>query len=221
MHQNTLKLKELNVTFLDLETTSKNPNTTEILTAYLRTRKIYDFSIIDDIYLTFNPQLYIEDSYSIHGISRQEADSFNDKHDSLRLLLKYMLKHRNGLFCCHANHLVFGSYGLFDEQVIRSECLYQSEKTYWWYLAQKFNWISTHTLAKHFLNLENYGLKSISDYYGFEFDHHNCKSDVEAMENIFIKLVDKEISKEKLFNIGNYNGIDRRIDQRSESWFSL
>lgn len=221
MHQNQLNSQELKVTFLDLETTSKNPNTCEILTAYLRTRRVYDFKIIDECYLTFRPELYLEDSYKIHKIGYAESNKFSDKWDSLRILLKYLNGHRDSIFCCHANHLVFGAYGYFDEQVIRQVCSSQSSRTYFWYLHKQLKWISTHTIAKRFLTLENYKLDTLSEYFNFDFKHHNCKSDVDACENIFLNLIDKNITKDELFNIGNYNGNYRRNGKQSAGEFSL
>lgn len=213
--------KNLLVTFLDLETTSKNANTCEILTCFVRTRNIYDFSIVDEDYFTFKPELYLQESYPIHKISYDESNRFSNKWDSFRNLLRYMHKYKDSLFCCHANHLVFGVHGYFDEQVIRQVSSLQSSKTYYWYLRQKFLWISTHTIAKKIISLDRYGLKDIANYYGFKFNHHNCKSDVEVTEKIFKKLIDQEITKEELFNIGNYNGDNRRFNKQSRGEFKI
>ena len=203
---------------MDLETTDKNPNTAEMLTAYLRTRTLNDFEIIDDLHLTFRPEMYLHESYSIHKISREESNMFNDKWDSLRKLLNYMRLHKDGLFCCHANHLVFGAYGYFDQQVIRQVCSSQSREAYLWYLRQKFRWISTHTIAKSSMYLPNYGLDNVASYFGFDFNHHDCKSDVEVTEKIFKEMVSLDITKEELINLGDYkNGSNKRNGEQSQT----
>lgn len=204
MHRENYQSNELKVTFLDLETTEKNPHTAEILTAFLRTRNLNDFTIIDELYLTFRPEAYRHDSYRIHGISYDESLNFSDKWCSLRNLILYFAKYKDSIFCCHANHLVYGIYGHFDEQVIKQVCLSRSSELYYWFLKQKFQFISTHTIAKNSVAIDGYSLNKIADYFGFEFNHHNAKSDVEVMEKIFHRLVDKNITKENLLQIGNY-----------------
>jgi DNA polymerase III epsilon subunit-like protein len=215
----------MKITFLDLETTSKNPNSAEILTVFLRTRRLNDFSIINESYLTFRPEKYLHDSYSIHKLSIEDCDTFDDKWDSFRKLLQYLSKYGDGLFCCHANHLVFGTYGYFDKQVIEQVAFARSsqfqDQTYYWLLQKQLKWISTHTIAKNLrIPSENYKLKTLYKYlFDDDFNHHNAKEDVEATERIFDNLItSKELwSKEALFNIGNFNGSYKRTGNQSRT----
>lgn len=208
--------------FLDLETTSKNPNTTEILTAYLRTRRLSDFRIIDNVQLCFRPEKYIHDSFSIHGITEVQANSFDDKSVSIGRLFRYIDNHKSDSFlCCHANHHAYGNYGYFDEQVIRQVAFSHSAEGYYWYLKQQLKWVSTHTIAKNTIYMKNYSLNNVADYFNIEFNHHNAKSDVEAMEKIFRNLVPDDISAEELYNLGNYNGTYRRLNKQPASQLEL
>lgn len=208
----------MKITFLDLETTDKTPSGSEILTAYLRTRNLHDFSIIDDLYLTFRPENYKHDSFKIHGISYSDCQLFNDKWDSFQKLLRYIARYKDSLYCCHANYSMYGVHGYFDEQVIRQmafdRTVFYKSDTYWWYQGLRLKWISTHTISKKKLNLDNYGLDKICSYFGYDFKHHDCIEDVKACEFIFEKLVNKEIKKEDLLNLGrNDNGEGYSIRQ--------
>lgn len=199
------------LTFLDLETTSENPCGAEILTAYFRTRNLDDFTCIDEIYLTFRPENYLFDSYRIHKISRDKSRGFNDKWNSFRSAFKYLSKYRSGLFCCHANHIFFGTYGYFDKQVLQQQAFNHTVEygsgAYWEFQKRfpKEKWISTHTIAKRTINIGNYSLDNIAKFFGFKFNHHDAKADVEATERIFSEMVDSEITIEDLQNLGNYN----------------
>jgi len=206
------EIPSFKITFLDLETTSPNPNTTEILTAYLSTRSSDDFRIIESDYLTFRPDLYLHDSYPIHKIGPKECDLFDDKWDSYRKLLSYLRRHRDGLFCCHANHHVFGTYGYFDRQVIEqvafSHTLQTGKPTYYWLQRQGFRFISTHTIAKKKIKIPNYSLDKVYEYFfNEEFAHHKCEEDVKATERIFREMINYPIEKEELYKIGNYKEI--------------
>lgn len=130
---------------------------------------------------------------------------FDDKLVSLRKLLSYLNSHNDGLFCCHANHLVFGTRGYFDEQVIRCFTSFNSEKAYWWYVNQRFKFISTHTIVRNSIKLENYKLNTISEYLGIDFEHHDARQDVEAMEKIFNHFVYNDITEQQLLELGDYN----------------
>ena len=170
----------------------------------MRTRRLNDFSIIDEAYFTFKPENYLHESFDIHKISYDESMLFSDKWDSIRNAFIYINTHRGGFFCCHANHIVFGTYGYFDEQIFRQMASGWKFKTYEWYQKLNLKWISTHTIAKKYLSISNYGLRSVCDYLSIEFDHHNCKEDTRATEEIFKKLVPEKLTLKELLQIGNY-----------------
>jgi DNA polymerase III epsilon subunit-like protein len=175
----------------------------------MRTRRNHDFSIVDEIELNFRPENYLDSSFPIHKISRAKSDTFNDKHDSLIKMLRYFSKFKHSIFCVHANHTVFGVRGYFDEQVIKQVCFLHKQDTYYWFIKQRFEFISTHTIAKNSLMLENYSLKSLADYFGFVFNHHEAKSDVEATEFIFSKMIKNNIDRDELLKIGSYKNGER------------
>ena len=195
----------MNVTFFDLETTDKEPTANQILTCYFRTLSLPEYKLVDECYLEFKPVKYRVESFAIHGISEKEAKTFPDRWESFEKLLKYMAKHKDSLFCCHANHLSFGSYGYFDEQVIRGLCFEKSFETYLWFQKQKFQIISTHTIAKNTMSFENYRQETIANGMGIKYKAHKAKSDVMAMVEIFKKLVNKNTTKKQLIKLGNYN----------------
>ncbi len=200
-------MKELKITFLDWETTDKNPNTAEPLTLFMRTRSLNDFRIIDEHYFTFKPENYLYESFEIHKISYDESMLFDDKWNSFYSSLNYVNKHKDGFFCCHANHLVFGTYGYFDEQIFRQMASNRTNKTYSWWLQLNLKWLSTHTIAKNYLSLKNYSLDNVCEFLGVKFKHHDCMEDVKATEEIFKNLIPSNITEEELMEVGNYKNI--------------
>lgn len=192
-----------NLTFFDLETTDKEPLNAEILTGYFITVD-RNFKKIDELYIESKPHQYKEESHIIHGISKQDAMGFMPKSDALKLLASYLSKHKSSIFICHANHLVFGKYGYFDEQVIRSEFLFASDKAYFWLYGLSLRVISTHTICKRVVNLSKYGLKHIADHFGIIFKHHSCKEDTLAMMEIFKRLDVNNLSDEDLLDLGHW-----------------
>lgn len=178
------------LTFFDLETTDKNPNACEILTGYFKTVHVASKQPIDDLYITSRPEKYLKASYEIHGISFGEAMNFENKWVAFKKILNYLIKHDVTL-CCHAAWEMFGKAGYFDWQVIKLQAFHQSPETFNWF-NQKFRdrkVISTHTMAKEKLTLPNYSLKSISDYYGFNYKPHDCREDALVMEKNFYRLI--------------------------------
>lgn len=203
---------EFNITFFDLETTGKTPMGNEILTAFFRTREANTFKVVDECYLEFKPEKYREESFAIHGISREEAMTFPDKWESFEKLLKYMNKHKDSLFCCHANYCVFGRYGYFDKQVISSVCFEYSYSLYCLFEKAGFQFISTHTIAKKMLQLENYSEKNIAQHFGIIYDAHKSDKDFEAMEKIFRKIIRSDIRKDELIRLSDYDNKNIDLD---------
>jgi DNA polymerase III epsilon subunit-like protein len=197
------------ITFFDLETTDKIPCQSEILTGHFKTIEWgkEDARLTDQLSITAKPNVYLQESYSIHGISEHEASTFEPKRTALAKILSYLKKHNDGLFCCHANALTFGSYGYFDWQVIRLETFYESDRAYFWWYENFRNSrvISTHTLAKRFLHLDNYKLDTVATFYGHTFKHHSAEEDCDATIHIFKRLLalSGADNHDDLFRLGN------------------
>jgi len=204
----------MNITFFDLETTDKEPMGNQILTAYFYTVGFPSFQKVDECYLTFKPEKYRVESFAIHGISEEEAKTFDDKWESFHKLLKYMAKWKDSYFCCHANHQSFGSYGYFDKQVISSVCFEKGFETYLWFEKMKFKFISTHTLARQFLKLDNYRQETIANYYKINYKAHDAKEDVMTMIQIFRNM---NLSESDIIKRGNYAQLEGLSGEGLES----
>lgn len=179
------------ITFLDLETTDKDPGLAEILTSYCVTINVITGEIVDEQYLTYKPDRYRHDSFEIHGISEAEAMGFDNKWDSFLSLLRYLGKYKDGLYCCHANYAMFGVHGYFDRQVIKQICYDRKHETYIWFERNIKNaqFISTHTMAKRLLGLKKAKLSDVAEHFGLKNKKaHDAKADTEIMVEIFQKL---------------------------------
>lgn len=181
------------VTFFDVETTDLDEIRGELLTSYCVTYDVFRKSKIDELYLNYRPDRYYSESFRIHGISEEEANTHSDKWESLYALLTYFNGFKSGYFCCHANYSMFGVHSHFDRKMVKAACVERSEQTGKWF-QQEFpdgKFISTHTMSKRLLGLTKNDLKSLAEHYGFEFNHHNCQEDTEVMVKIFFKLIDE------------------------------
>lgn len=187
----------------------------QILTSYFRTRELESFKIIDESYLEFKPDVYREESFATHGISRERAKRFPDRWESFQSLLKYMNKWKDSLFCCHANGYMFGASGYFDKQVISAVCFERSYELYLWFQKMNFETISTHSIAKKLIpqsdlnvgkpeDWKAYSQENIARYFGFSYKAHEAKSDVEALEKNLLKMVSQKSSREELIELSNY-----------------
>lgn len=192
-----------NLTFFDLETTDKEPLNAEILTGQFITVD-RNFKKIDELYIECRPHQYKEESFIIHGISKQDAMGFMPKAVALKILASYLSKHKSSIFICHANHLVFGKYGYFDEQVIRSEFFFASDKAYFWLYNLRLRVISTHTICKELLKIDRYSLDNIAAHFNIKFKHHSCKEDTIAMMEIFKRLRISDLNDGDLLDIGHW-----------------
>jgi len=178
-------------TFFDLETTDKNPNTAEVLTGYFETFKGKE--LIDTLYVECKPQLYLEESFEIHKISRETAMSFPDKKIGMRQIYGHLLKYPSTLIC-HANYTVFGVNGYFDWQVLRNYAHFQNQSEWFYRVFMDYKIESTHTIAKQKLKLDNYRLSTLAAYFGIELNHHDAKSDTEACRKIYFLLTEAKMS---------------------------
>jgi DNA polymerase III epsilon subunit-like protein len=197
------------ITFLDFETTNAIPAQCDILTGHFKTLNLRTYELIDQLSITSKPDKWCEESVAIHGITRNEAENFQAKSDALRKILLYAQKYHEGFFCCHSRFSMFGISGYFDWQVLRLAAFYESDKCYYWF-QNKFRGariISTHTMAKRLIHLDNYSLSNVAEYFDFRFNAHNAEEDVDASIYCFKRLMDLSgcNNDDDLFNLGNGN----------------
>lgn len=184
------------LTFFDFETTTKEPANAEILTGYYKTIDSETRLLVDSLDVKMKPRKYMEESFKIHKISREEASLFPEKKVMMREIFRYMNKYKNdSLFICHANWQMFGVRGYFDWQVLKTECLYMDILHHFNEFFGKVDLYSTHTMAKdRKLPVANYKLTTLAEFIGFEYNAHNAQSDVEATEALFWWLVDNNLN---------------------------
>lgn len=203
------------LTIFDLETTSKEASSAELLTGYFKTILFdfgnYTYEVIDSLYVECKPEKYLHESFPFHKIPEEEAAFFPAREDTLRKICKYITKHRYSVLICHAHASMFGRYGHFDWTVIHNNMAYISDQAYYWFQNQyrTVKVISTHTMAKKVLGLRKNGLDDLSLHFGLgEFQHHNCKEDVDTTLKIFVRIVHglPIFNINDLYDFGHYNG---------------
>jgi DNA polymerase III epsilon subunit-like protein len=181
------------ITFFDFEATSKEPAQAEIITGYFKTVDAQTGSFISELHVKSRPLKWNKEAEKIHKISYEEAQTYPTKKVMMREIFRYLTKHKDSLFICHANYVTFGIRGYYDWQLLKTECLYLDVLHHFKDLFKDIKLYSTHTMAKdRNVPVSKFSLDSLANYYGFEFDHHNCVSDVEVTEKIFWELVNEQ-----------------------------
>lgn len=174
------------ITFFDFETTGKEPAIHEILTGHFRTVDADTRKEIETLDIKMKPRKYIQEAFEIHGISEEEASRFPEKKDMMREVFRYLSRHSDSLFICHANYVTFGVRGYFDWQILKSECLYMDILHHFKDLFQNIDIYSTHTMARdRKLPVKKYSLPVLAEFIGFKYKAHNAKEDVQATEALF------------------------------------
>jgi DNA polymerase III epsilon subunit-like protein len=135
-----------------------------------------------------------EQAVAIHGITREQAERFPYRHNVVSNILKWIPDVPGGIyFVCHANRSA-GTFGVFDRQVLHMmflDSFLEREGADHFTFDRKCpasKVISTHTLARKFLSLEKYNLKSVADHFGIPLVHHNAESDAVACSVILRRL---------------------------------
>lgn len=208
----------MNFTIFDFETTGLG-TLDEIITGFFITIN-RDGEIIDELDVKLRHTKWSKDAEAIHKIPERVAKEFPERTEGLRLIARYLKKYQDSVFICHANHTNFqkdkngkvisNSTGYFDWSMLRCNFHCLSDNAYWYFnqLDHHINVVSTHTIAKNTLAIPDnkYNLRSIADYFGFKFSHHNAKEDATVTMKIFCKLIDiKNITLEELINVGRYD----------------
>lgn len=187
---------------VDLETSSRFPNSAEILTAdFIHLDS--DLNEVESIGFKFRPRIWrkeADDATLIHGITRDEAYQFPTYHNSIRDMFKYLLSFNKAHLVSHSNRMHRVSY---DQAIIRFHAL---DNGYYFDMAHSLpesKYISTHSLAK-FLNVPGkLDLKSICKYFNIEQkQHHSSSDDVKVTAELF-KILMKDIDLEEFYRFEN------------------
>ena len=203
-------------TVLDFETTGLGP-LDDIITGFFVTFN-RDGEIVDSLDVKLKPTRWSKEAEAIHKIPESVANKFPDRILGLRTIAAYIKKNQDSVMICHANHtnvnkdkngkVISNSTGYFDWSMLRCNFHCLSDAAYWYFnqLDHHINVVSTHTIAKNKLALENYKLNTIAFHFGLTFQHHDAKSDATVTMEIFKKLIDiKNITLEELINVGRYD----------------
>lgn len=199
-------------TVIDFETTGLGP-LDEIITGFFVTFN-RDGEIIDELEVKLKPTRWSKSAEEVHKIPEQVAKKFPDRLPVLREIAKFIRKHQDSVFICHANHRNFNkdtnkeSQGYFDWQMLMCNFFQAGNDAYWYFnkLNQHINVVSTHTIAKNKIFLEKYRLSDLAYHFGFKFEHHNAKEDAMVTMKIFLKLIDtKNITLEDLISVGRFD----------------
>ena len=179
------------ITFFDLETTHLDPCYAEIITAFFLTEE--GGNEVDSLEVKIKPNRWEEEAEKIHGISYKESQSFQDKTEGIKTILKYLVEHP-GQYVCHANHNnffngVFQKY-YYDWAVITYECRRRSSEALFWFYRTisdnpSYRITSTHTMAKEHGIKGGLSLNKLCDRIGYTFKHHDSKEDVYACRAIY------------------------------------
>jgi DNA polymerase III epsilon subunit-like protein len=204
----------MKICFFDLETTDKNPVGAEILTGFFKV--IENERIIDSYDLKIKPDLFKEEAFAIHGISKREAESFPSREFALRELYQFLKKHSDSYFCCHANATLFGRSGHYDWTVLGTNFAFLSDSAYFHFNSLKIKVISTHTMAKKLVKIDGYSLENLARYFNYEYQAHDAKNDVEAMIHVFEQLTAKLPPEYDLYDLGHYSGVKNWEQYRTD-----
>lgn len=184
-------VKPPTVTFFDFEATTKEPATAEILTGYFKTVDAETRLLVDELHIKMKPDKWVFESYEFHGLSQELCATFPPKKVIMREIFRYLKKHIDSLFICHANFQVFGIKGYYDWQLIKKECLYLDVLHHFNSMFKNIDVYSTHTMARdRKLPVTNCKLNVLAEFIGFDFKHHDCVQDVLATEALFWWMIE-------------------------------
>lgn len=195
-------------TVIDFETTGLGP-LDEIITGFFVTFN-RNGETIDELDVKLKPTRWSIEAEAIHKIPRTVANKFPDRLIGLREIAKYIKKHNDSIYICHANHRNGKTVGYFDWEMLRCNFFQAGDNAHWYFskLAHQIIIISTHTIAKNKISLEKYRLSDLAFHYGFQFNHHNAKEDAMVTKKIFERLIDiKKITMDELINVGRHDKI--------------
>jgi DNA polymerase III epsilon subunit-like protein len=212
-----------NYLIVDFETTNKNPHKAEIITGtFIYTDK--DFNIITVYSLNVKPRIWdkeADDAALIHGISREEANNYEDHYRAINELASWLKTLNPCHFVAHANRTIFGSFNTYDYGVLNMAMFDYSLQYILYTTCPVTSVLSTHSIAKY-LKLDcDYTLDGLCKHLGIKLvNHHNSESDALATLDIAKKLIPKinkdEFLNYELYKITNNGEMDEPIKKRKK-----
>jgi DNA polymerase III epsilon subunit-like protein len=183
----------MKILFFDFETTGLCPFKNEIITAGVIDDKEHQFNFRPEKLSTYGGE-------EIHGISKEKALAFSERHQSLIAMLQLFTP--DSYLCCYANPKQKKSVYLYDIAMLKG-WLFQENYDLYQAFCRTFTMekqIDVYSMAKEaHKNKQLYGLKkkgkkysfsldSLANAFNFEFKHHNAIEDVRVTKKIFEKL---------------------------------
>lgn len=168
--------------FFDLETTSLNPMTGEIITGYFihtdnKLTKRAEFK------LQTKPEVWSKDAEKVHGISKAKASTFPSLRESIDALMSWAPK--TSTLVCHASY----NFNYYFDCAFLQMALHRLDRThdYW---VRFPNRKSTVTMARQVLKRQKGNdLKSLCDKLNIKLErHHDAKQDAIACYEVFKEL---------------------------------
>lgn len=185
----------------DIESTSLRPSSAEIITAdFIYCDKNYN--IFDKRSFKFRPRIWDQEASEavlIHGITRDEAYSFNDYKIEARKMFMWLTSFQNEYLVCHANRMYNSTYdcAILKFHALDNGCYYEFQKSF-----PESKFISTHSVAQYLDLPCPKQLKEICNYYGVSVEgHHNSEKDVMMCYQILKRMnpnLDKFLEWEKI-----------------------
>lgn len=178
----------------DLETTSLRPSSAEIITADF----IYcdlNYNIFDKRSYRFRPRIWGQDaadSVAIHGITREEAYSFNDYNIEAKKMFMWLTSFDNDYLVCHANRMYNSTYdcAILKFHALDNNFYYEFQKSF-----PESKFISTHSVAQYLEIPSAKQLTALCNYFGVTAEgHHNSEKDVMMCYQI-LKKMNPDINK--------------------------
>ena len=188
----------------DLESTSVLPLDAEIITGYFISCNP-DLTIKSEFEFKAKPRLWSYEAEKIHGITKEEADTFPTFKEAYPDLIAWIRAQKSTEFWCHANANMFGKNSYYDHAVLRMRFADMNDEDY--FAISMMKPYSTHTLCKMFRDqyqFEGFKLNMVCKTLGIELKHHDAKSDALACYEIIKQLLPLT-SKYELKNMGYEN----------------
>jgi DNA polymerase III alpha subunit (gram-positive type) len=186
----------------DLETTSIRASSAEILTAdFIHLDE--NLNEVDKVSFKIRPRYWSKDAdeaSKIHGITREQAFSFDPYTVVIRAMFDYLLKFKSAHMVAHVNRMFNSSY---DQTILRMHSL---DNNLYFDFAQAFperKYISTHSLAKFKEVPSKYDLASLCNYFNIKQNkHHSSEDDVRVTAQLF-KILMNDTNLEEFYKFEN------------------
>lgn len=189
------------IAVVDIETTGLDYWRSEVITLSIG---LYSNELIAEKEFNFKPvrtKFWSTESEKIHGISLEQSLTFKDGNESWMEFFEFCEEYikKPIPFVCHAKW--FGHY--FDRAFI--ECQLFLTGTHWFLRKYFSETISTMTMCQTLRSsgvyqFEKLSLDYLADYFKFDLDHHNAKSDRQVCAKIYYRVLEEyeSVYKEKL-----------------------